>query len=67
MRVKFLFVLLHVHSGQLAALEAQGDPVLFLLVQGQDGLAHEGVGEDAALVEGFLQAAWASPEGWPPP
>ena len=50
-----LLVLLHVHLGQLAALQAQSDPILLLLVQGQDRLAHEGAGEDAALIEGLLQ------------
>ena len=50
-----LLVLVHINLGQLAALQAQGNPVLLLLIQGQNGLAHEGVGEDAPLIEGLLQ------------
>ena len=46
----------HVDRGELTALEAEGDPVLLLLVEGQDGTAHEAALEDAALDKGFLQA-----------
>lgn len=53
--VMCLLVLLHIHLGQLAALQAQSHPVLLLLVQGQNGLAHEGVGEDTPLIQGLLQ------------
>ena len=58
-----LLVLAHVNLGQLAALEAEGDPILLLLIEGQNGLAHEGIGENAALIEGFLQAGMSF-AGW---
>ena len=51
-----LLVLLHIHCRELAALQTQSDPVLLLLVQGQNGLAHQSAGEDAALLQSFLQA-----------
>ena len=50
-----LLELLHVDRGQLAALQAEGDPVLLLLVERQNGTAHEAALEDAALHQGFLQ------------
>ena len=48
--------LAHVNFRQLGTLETEGDPVLLLLVEGQDGTAHEAALEDAALDKGFLQA-----------
>lgn len=62
-----LLVLLHIHCGELAALQTQSNPVLLLLVQGQNGLAHQSAGEDAALLQSFLQAGMSLTGGWPPP
>ena len=55
-RMKLFLELLHIDCGQLAALKAEGDPILLLLVEGQDGTAHEATLENAALDKGFLQA-----------
>ena len=47
--------LVHIDLRQLAALKAEGDPILLLLVERKNRLAHQCVGEDATLIESFLQ------------
>lgn len=62
-RGRSLFKQLHVNCGQLATLQTQGNPVLFLLVQRQNRLAHQAAGENATLYQSFLQAGMSLTRG----